>query len=135
MAADDPRDLPLSEIVSRLTEQTSRLVRQEIELARSELGGQAKAVGAAAGIIGTAALLVLGAFGALTAAIVGALAVVLPMWAAALIVTVLYAVGAGICAYAARERLRRVDPVPRQTIQTVKEDARWVATRAKSGRT
>jgi tetrahydromethanopterin S-methyltransferase subunit C len=76
-----------------------------------------------------------GAFGALTACIIAAIALALPTWAAALIVAVVYAIVAAIVAQSGRSKLAHAAPmVPQQTTQTVKEDVEWVKTRAQSGR-
>jgi hypothetical protein len=132
--ADDPRELPLPELLRRLAEQTSALVRQEIALARTELSEKAAVVGRSAGLVCAAALLALGAFGALTATIIALLALALDVWAAALIVTIVY----GVIAYAlvrrAQAQLKAATLVPTQTIETTKEDIEWAKTRATSAR-
>lgn len=126
---------PLPELLRALAAETTTLVRQEIELAKIELGDKAKTVGRSAGPFGGAAVCGLGAFGAITAAIIAALALVLPVWGAALIVAIVYAVAAAILAAQGRSRLAHAVPiVPQQTTQTLKEDVEWVKTRAQSGR-
>src|SRR4029079_11233412 len=42
-AGDDPRELPLEELLKRLANETSTLVRQEIALARAEMREKAEA--------------------------------------------------------------------------------------------
>jgi hypothetical protein len=70
-----------------------------------------------------AAVFGLGAFGALTAALIIALALIVPPWLAALIVTLGYVL---VCAVAARQGIAAVKSagslVPAQTLQTLKED-------------
>jgi tetrahydromethanopterin S-methyltransferase subunit C len=134
MAGEDLRDLPLPELLRRLADQTATLVRQEIELARAELAAKGKVYGASAGAFGAAALLGLGAFGALTATIIILLALLLPLWAAALIVTIVYAIIAFVLFRRGRTVLRGTTPIPTQATETTKEDIEWVKTRAKSGR-
>jgi hypothetical protein len=54
----------------------------------------------------------------------------MPLWAAALIVTVLWAVVAAVLALRGRRELREATPpVPEQTIETVKEDVEWAKSR------
>ncbi len=136
----DPRvealkDESLPQLLRQLSTETTTLVRQEIDLAKVELSEKAKAVGAGAAMLATAAVFALGAFGALTALFITALALVLPVWAAALIVTVVYAVIALIAAQRGRKQLVSAAPVvPEQTAQTVKEDIEWVRTRAQSSK-
>ena len=85
-------------------------------------------------MFGGTALLSLGAFGALTAFLIALGAVWMPVWASALIVTVVYGIAAFVLAQTGKKKLHEAAPlVPEQTAQTVKEDIEWVKTRAKSG--
>jgi uncharacterized membrane protein YqjE len=125
----------IPELLRRLSGETTTLVRQEIALATVELGEKAKAAGAGAALLGVAAVFGVGAFGAITACLIAALALALPTWAAALIVAAVYAIAGAIIAQSGRSRLAHATPVmPQQTTQTVKEDVEWVKTRAQSGR-
>ena len=65
----------------------------------------------------------------LVAAAVLALSLVLPAWAAALIVFGGVAVATGLLVLAMASRLRRIVVRMRTTIQAAKEDARWFRTR------
>jgi hypothetical protein len=122
----EPRERPVGELVKELANQTSTLVRQEIQLAQAELTVKGKQAGKGAGLFGGAAVVALLAAGALTAAIVAALGEVMPIWLAALVVTVVYAVIAAALAAAGRNRMREAGPpVPEQTVETVKEDVQW----------
>jgi uncharacterized membrane protein YqjE len=133
--ADELKQESIPELLRRLSSETTTLVRQEIDLATVELTEKAKAAGAGAALFGVAALFGIGAFGALTACAIAALALVVPVWAAALIVAAVYAIVALIVAQSGRSKLAHATPVvPQQTTQTVKEDVEWVKTRAQSGR-
>jgi hypothetical protein len=67
------------------------------------------------------------ALGTLVASAVLALAIVLPAWAAALIVGVLLLVVAAALVMAGRARLRAAGPLaPTETIDTVQEDIAWM---------
>jgi hypothetical protein len=130
------RDRPVGELLRDLSQQTGTLVRQEIELAKAELTQKGKQAGAGAGMLGAAGAVGLLALGALTACFIAALQTAMATWLAALIVAVVYAAVAGALALAGRARIRRATPAaPEQTIETVKEDAQWAKTRARSGRT
>jgi uncharacterized membrane protein YqjE len=121
----------LPQLLRQLANETTTLVRQEIELAKVELTQKVQAAQAGAAILGVAGVCALGAFGAFTACVILALALVLPAWAAALIVCVVYAVVALIAAQSAKRKFADATPiVPEQTAQTVKEDIAWVKTRA-----
>src|ERR1700694_4791751 len=81
------RNLPLGELVKQLAEETSMLVRQELELAKTEMTQKGKRAGVGLGELGGAGLVALYALGALTACFIAALALLVPVWGAALIVT------------------------------------------------
>ena len=119
-------NLSIAELLKKLASETSLLVRQEIDLARAEISLTIKAAGKPAAAFGVAALFALGTFGALTAVLIAAIATALPVWAAALVVTVLYAAVAGVAAAVGKSSLEAVNPVPQQTINTIKDDIRTV---------
>jgi hypothetical protein len=130
---DDPRDRGIGELVKDLAGQTSTLVRQEIKLAQAEVTEKGKVAGRGAGMLagaGAAALLMLGT---LTAVLVVALDSGLPLWLAALIVTLLWGVVAAVLAQAGRKALRAATPPAPQTVETVKEDIQWAKTQTGSG--
>jgi uncharacterized membrane protein YqjE len=136
MRPDAPReaDRPIGDLLRELGDEIATLVRQEIALAKVEIAEKTKPVVASAGMFGGTALLSLGAFGALTAFLIAAIALWIPVWASALIVTVVYGVVAFVLAQTGKKKLHEAAPlVPEQTAQTVKEDIEWAKTRAKSG--
>jgi uncharacterized membrane protein YqjE len=130
-SGNESRSIP--DLLRRLSEETATLVRQELALARVELLEKVKPVGVSVGLIGAAALFGAGAFAALTACLIAAIALVLPMWSAALIVTAIYGIVALILALRALSTLRKIEPGLPQTTETVKEDIEWAKTRLKSG--
>jgi MFS family permease len=125
----------IAELVKQLSEQTSRLARQEVELAKVELAVKGKRAGQGAGMFGGASLLGLYALGALTAAIILALATAVAGWLAALIVAVVYGAIAGVLALAGKSKVAAATPpVPELATESVKEDVRWAKTRAQEAR-
>jgi MFS family permease len=125
----------VAELVKQLSEQTSRLARQEVELAKAELAVKGKRAGVGAGMFGGAGLFGLYALGALTAAIILALATALDGWLAALIVAAVYGAIAGVLALQGKNKVQAATPpVPEQATESVKEDVRWAKTRAQEGR-
>jgi hypothetical protein len=128
-------DASVAELVKQLSEQTSRLARQEIELAKAELALKARRAGIGAGIFGAAAVLGLGAFGALVAAAILGLAYAVDAWLSALIVGAALGAAGGLAALQGKRKVEQaVPPVPEQATDSVKEDVRWVKTRAQAGR-
>ena len=130
---DDPRERGIGELVKDLAGQTSTLVRQEIKLAQAEVTEKGKVAGRGAGLLagaGVAALLMLGT---LTAVLVVALDSALPLWLAALIVTLLWGVVAAVLAQSGRKALQAATPPAPQTVETLKEDIQWAKTQTGSG--
>jgi uncharacterized membrane protein YqjE len=129
----DTRERGVGELVKDLAGQTSTLVRQEIQLAQAELTTKGKLAGRGAGMLAGAAVAGLLALIALSAVLIAALDTAMPLWLAALIVTLLWAVIAGVLAARGRTELQRATPpVPEQTVETVKEDIQWAKTRTGS---
>ncbi|MER6788013.1 phage holin family protein [Streptomyces sp. NPDC000658] len=121
----------VGELVGQATEQLSLLVRQELTLAKAELTEKGRRAGRGGGLLGVA-----GAFGyagllALAGTAVAALSLVLPVWAAALVVTaVLFAIAA-VLGVAGRAQLRRAaPPTPEETLGSVKADVEEIKERA-----
>jgi uncharacterized membrane protein YqjE len=86
----------MGEMVTQLAEQVSRLIREELRLAQAEMAQKGKRAGLGAGMFGGGGVAALYGIAALLAAIVLALALVMPAWAAALVVgAVLLAVARG----------------------------------------
>src|SRR3954465_13655256 len=89
---------PTAQLVSQLSEQVSTLVRDELTLARLEMVERGKRAGTGAGLLGGAGVVALYGLGALFVTIGAALALVMPAWLAALVVTVLLFAMAGVAA-------------------------------------
>lgn len=131
---EDLRERGMGELVKELSGQVSVLMRQEIELARTEATEKAKKAGVGAGMLGGAGVAALLMLGSLTAFLILVLALAMPNWAAALIVTVTWAVVAGVLAFLGREKVREVGtPVPEKTVETMKEDVEWLKDPTRSG--
>ena len=127
-------DRPIAELLQKLATETSLLVRQEVDLARAELSATLKASVKPAALFGSAGIFGLGMFGAFTALLIVAIGAALPLWASALIVTVLYGGIAALAVAMGRKAMGEVSPVPRQTIKTIKEDVRTVRSAIERGR-
>lgn len=122
------------ELIGRLSEQTSTLVRDELRLAQAELTAKAKHVGVGVGMFGAGGVLALyGIAGALTTIIL-ALALVLPAWAAALIVTVVLFIAAAIVSLLGKKQVNQATPMtPEHTTASVKRDVAEVKEHAHHG--
>jgi len=63
----------------------------------------------------------------LVAALVLLLGLVMPLWASALIVGVVFTGAGASVAYGAYRSLSHIDPAPRQSIEALKETKAWVS--------
>ena len=112
-----------AELVQRASEQVSRLVRDELTLAKAELAEKGKHAGIGAGLFGGAGVLAGYGVGALIATLVIVLDLFLPLWLAALIVTVVLFATAGVLALLGKKQVSRaVPPEPRAAIAGLKAD-------------
>jgi uncharacterized membrane protein YqjE len=126
-------DKSAAELVSDLSRELTTLVHQELELAKAELAEKGKRAGLGAGMFGGAGLLAVLGLGCFTACAVAALQLAMPVWAAALIVGVVYEVVAGGMALAAKREVQQaVPPVPEQAMESTKEDVAWLKKQARS---
>ncbi|MBK3587872.1 phage holin family protein [Streptomyces sp. MBT57] len=124
-------DEPVGVLISRASQQISELVREEMQLARSEMMQKSKRLGKGGGLFGAAGLLGILAAQALVVTCLAALALALPVWAAALIVTAVLAAIAGVAALAGKKQLARAGTAaPEETIDSVKADLAEVKEKA-----
>jgi hypothetical protein len=122
----DPGEVSIGELIGNISNDLSQLFRQEVELAKEELRQEASKAGKAGGMLGGAAFAGYLAVVLLSFALVFGLSNVIdPGWAA-LIVAVIWAAVGGVLYANGRKRLKTVDPVPRRTVDTLKEDAQWL---------
>jgi uncharacterized membrane protein len=116
---------PLGEVVASVVEGVRALARQRVELAKTEVAEAAGVRAAGAGMFAGAAAVVLYAIGFLAAAGAAALAIVLPVWAAILIVGVLLLLIAAILVAIGRRTIKRAPTPGERTREVLKEDAAW----------
>lgn len=123
-AGEAPR--PLGELVSDLAREMSTLVRKELDLAKAETKTKAMAAAKEGVKIAAGGGLVAGGALALLGALVLALGTVMALWASALLVGIAAVVVGGALAFAALRSMKRIDPVPKETVQTIQEDKLWL---------
>ncbi|MFH8568652.1 phage holin family protein [Streptomyces sp. NPDC017993] len=122
----------VGELVQQASEQLSTLVRQEMRLAQAELTQKGKRAGIGGGMLGGAGVVGFVALQALAAAAIAGLALVVPLWGAALIVAGALLVVAGVLALAGKKEVRRaVPPTPEQAMSSVKADVEEIKGRAR----
>jgi uncharacterized membrane protein YqjE len=120
-------DPTLGALVHDMTQQMSTLVRDEIRLAQAEMTQKGKKAGIGAGLFGGAGLVALYGVAALLATVVLALALVMPAWVAALIVTVVLFAVAGVLALQGKSSVSKATPAkPEEAIEGFKQDVATV---------
>ena len=117
---------PLGDLFGDLASEMSNLVRQEVALAKVEITQKAKGIGknvgylVVGGAVGYAALL------AVIAAVIMLLDKYMPAWGAALLVGIIIAGISWLLIGKALNALQETEITPRETVETLKEDAAWV---------
>ena len=116
----------LGELLAELSREVTTLVRQEMTLAKAEMSQKVSRVGkdlaflAAGGAVAYAGLL------ALVGALIALLAQIgLQLWLSALLVGLVVAGAGGALVWKGLQALKQEDLAPRQTLETLKEDAAW----------
>ena len=127
-APDSPRpaigeDPTLGALVHDMTQQMSTLVRDEMRLAQAEMTQKGKAAGLGIGLFGGAGLVALYGVATLIATVILALALAVPAWVSALIVTVVLFAVAGVLALVGKKNVSQATPAkPEEAIAGLKED-------------
>ena len=125
----DPEEVAetsVGEMIGNISNDLSTLFRQEVELAKAELKQEASKAGKAGGMLGGAAFAGYLAVVLLSFALVFALDAIMPLGWAALIVAVIWGIIGAVLFVNGRKKLKTVDPMPRRTVDTLKEDAQWL---------
>ena len=121
----DKQNRSIGDLFSELANELGLLIRQEIALAKVELTEKASRVGLNVGFLVLGGAIAYAALLAFLAALLILLANVMPWWAAALVVALLVGIVAAVLISKALTALKKTDLAPRQTVETLKEDAQW----------
>jgi hypothetical protein len=117
-------------LIAEVATEITRLFRQEIELASAELKEEAAKAGKAGGLLASAGFAGYMVAVLVSLAVVLALAEVMPAGWAAVLAAAVWAIFGALLYGAGRRRLNAVSPVPRRTVETIKEDAQWLRDQA-----
>ena len=129
-AAPDTRtdDASVADLIGGLVSDAQLLVRREIDLARREVTIEidkvkqgAVALGIGAGVVLIGALLLAHMLVYLVQNLTG-----LSLWVSYLIVGAIFAIAGGLLLMQGIKRMQDVDPVPRETIESVRKDVQWI---------
>ncbi|HVF46871.1 MAG TPA: phage holin family protein [Pyrinomonadaceae bacterium] len=116
----------LGDLFTELAGETGNLVRQEVALAQAELTYKATTAGKNIGSLAFGGAVAYAGALAVTAGIIMLLAQFIPAWLAALVVGLAIAAAAYFMISSALARLGNTDPVPHESIESIKEDAKWL---------
>jgi uncharacterized membrane protein YqjE len=114
-------------LLGRIRNNVRLYVRKQLELPRQEIAEIVRANMRAAIWFGVAFAFVMGTLIALTVLVIAVIAIWLPLWAAALVVFVLFIALAGITGYIGYKKLDLRGPT--RTINSLKETMRWAKAR------
>jgi uncharacterized membrane protein len=117
---------PLGDLFGDLATEMSNLVRQEVNLAKVEVSQKVKYVGRNVGYLVVGGAVAYAAMLAIIAGIIMLLARVMPHWGAALLVGVVVAIVGWLLVGKAMTALQNAELTPRETVETLKEDATWM---------
>ena len=121
-----PAERSLGDLFSDLTRDTAQLVRQEVNLAKTEVTQKATRAGKDVGMIAAGGAVAYIGLMAIVAAVALLLAHFMSPWIAALITGLAVSVIGGLLAMQGVAGLKRINPVPQNTVETLKEDAQWL---------
>jgi len=114
-------------LIGRIRSNVRTYIRKQLELPRQEIAEIIRANLRAAIWFGVALALVFGTLVAFTVFVIALIALVLPLWASALLVLLLFVGGAALTAWMGYKRLELRGPT--RTINSFKETMRWAKAR------
>ncbi len=114
-----------AEVLQDIGANIQTIVRAEVRLARAELADEARKAKPAGLAVMAGALVGMCAVFFLLLAAVYALSLVMPPWAAALIVAVVSGAAAILSIRSGLNRLMHIDPTPDKTLRSLKETVEW----------
>lgn len=130
----DPQDTEtrsLKDIVQDIASDIGNIFRAELRLVATELKEKFRRSAMAGGLLAAAGLLGFFAAACFIATCIVALTIVLDVWLSILLMGVLLAIVAGGAFLMGRMMLEEIDPVPQQTLETMKDNVKWAENRLK----
>ena len=124
------RERPMAEVFRDIVGNVQEMVRSEVRLARVEIRDEASKTARAGAMLAAGAVLAMIAGVFLLVCLAQLLDLIMPDWAAALIVALAMGIPAMILISRGRDRLKV--PMPEKTIENVKENVEWMRNQTKS---
>jgi Flp pilus assembly protein TadB len=129
MAADNNRSI--ADVLQDIVANVQTIIRSEVRLAKTEITEEATKASRAAGMLAGGAVAGLFTIWLLLLTILFALAIVIPMWSAALLLLIIMCVITAVLLSAGKKRFKAVHATPEKTIESVKENVEWVKSQTK----
>jgi uncharacterized membrane protein YqjE len=124
-------DRSILTVLADIVADVQQIIRAEFRLAKVELSEELAKVRRRAMLAAAGIVLVILSLGVLALSAVWAVALVLPPWAAALVVGAALALIGGIIAMVGIKRMTDVHLPPEKTVETIKENIQWAKTRVR----
>jgi uncharacterized membrane protein YqjE len=121
----------LSEVLQDVIRNVQEIVRAEVRLAKTEIQEEAARAKASGLMLGVGVVSALFAVFFLLLSIVYALTLIMPNWAAALIVGGVLAGGAGLMLTIGVKEFKLIHPTPERTLETIRENVEWAKQHSK----
>ena len=116
----------LGDLFSDLAAHTAKLIKQEISLVQVELAHKVSNAGRNVGFLAAGGILAFAALLVLLAAAVIILSNILPLWLATLVVGASVGAAGYFIVTSALEQLKKIEWAPRESVDSIKEDAQWL---------
>ena len=120
-----------SDVLQDIIHNVQDIVRSEVHLAKTEFKEEAVKAKDSAVLLAAGAVSGIFAVTFLLLTIIYALALVMPTWAAALVVGGVLAIIAGVALTVGVKRLKQIRPTPEHTVESIKESVEWAKQRTK----
>ena len=116
----------MGDLFAELAGETGTLVRQEVALAQTEIVHKATKAGKNVGYLVVGGAVAYAGVLAVIAGVIILLSNFLPAWLSAVLIGAAVSGVAYFMITSAIAELKKTDPMPRNTIETIKEDAKWL---------
>lgn len=124
MAGESSRSI--TDVLQDIVGNVQTIVRSEVRLAKTETTEEVAKAAQAAAMTTAGILTALFTVWLLLLTILFALSIAIPFWAAALILLIVMGILTAFLLIGGKKRLKTVHPVPRKTVESIKENAEWV---------
>jgi uncharacterized membrane protein YqjE len=120
-----PMERSFSDVLQDIVRNVQEIVRSEVRLAKTEIREEAVKAKSSVAMLGAGAVAAIFAVLFLLLTVVYALALVVPSWAAALIVGAGLAIAAGVMLMTGIKQFKQIHPRPERTVESIKENIEW----------